>query len=119
MVMEECLQEVGKDGLIGVAKVNAVGAEVDGGGVNEVWGAGVVGMHGRQSCARKSALEWRSGIEPDVEFPSAAFELLVEHGWDVKSMVLAVEEGGVCWLRSSVGGGGEVEVVGAFVEFEA
>ena len=47
MVMEECLYEVGKDGLIRVAKVNAVGAEIDGGGVNEVWGAGVVGMHGR------------------------------------------------------------------------
>ena len=41
-------------------------------------------------------MEWRSGIEPDVEFPSAAFELLVEHGWNVKAMVLAVEEGGVC-----------------------
>ena len=64
-------------------------------------------------------MEWRSGIESDVEFPSAAFELLVEHGWNVEAMVLAVEEGGVCWLRAGVGGGGEVEIVGAFVEFEA
>ena len=47
MVMEECLQEVGEDGLIRIAKVNAVGAEVDGGGVNEIGGAGVVGVHGR------------------------------------------------------------------------
>ena len=64
-------------------------------------------------------MEWRSEIEPDVEFPSAAFELLVEHGRNVKAMVLAVEEGCVHWLRAGVGGGGEVEVVGAFVEFEA
>ena len=47
MVMEECLQEVGEDGLIRIAKVNAVGAEVDGGGVNEIGGAGMVGVHGR------------------------------------------------------------------------
>ena len=63
-------------------------------------------------------MEWRSGIEPDVELPSAAFELLVDHGGNVKAMVLAVEESGVRWLRAGVGGGGEVEVVGAFVEFE-
>ena len=36
----------------------------------------------------------------------------------MKAGVFAVEEGGVRWLCADVCGSGEVEVVGAFVEFE-
>ena len=37
----------------------------------------------------------------------------------MEAVLFAVEEGGVCWLCAGVYGSGEVEVVGAFVEFEA
>ena len=37
----------------------------------------------------------------------------------MKAVVFAVEKGGARWLCAGVCGSGEVEVVGAFVEFEA
>ena len=47
-------------------------------------------------------MKWFCGVESDVEFSSAVFDLLVDHGWNVEAVVLAVDKWSVCRLCSCV-----------------
>ena len=62
----------------------------------------VVLVNGGQSCTREGTMKWFCGVESDVEFSSAVFDLLVDHGWNVEAVVLAVDKWSVCRLCSCV-----------------
>ena len=77
-MVEKGLECVSDNRLTSITKVHVKSAEVSAGGVNEIRCAYVILVHGGQSCAREGSLDWLIGVELDVEFSCAAFELLVE-----------------------------------------
>ena len=63
--------------LIDIAKVYAIGVDVATGYVNEVGCSCVIMVHRGESCVRKGTLELFIGVETDVEFSYATFELFL------------------------------------------
>ena len=55
------MKRVGDDGLVCVAKVYTIGADVATGCVNKIGCACVILVHGYESCAREGTLEWFIG----------------------------------------------------------
>ena len=50
-MVEECLEEVGDNELVGIAKVDTIDAEIDSGHVDEVGGIVVITVHCGQTSA--------------------------------------------------------------------
>ena len=65
-VVEQGLERVGDDGLVRIAKVYTIGAEVATGGVNKIGCASVILVQGCKSRARKGTLQWFLGVEANV-----------------------------------------------------
>ena len=91
-MVEKCLEEIVDNGLVDIAKVDAIYAQIDTGYVGEVEGVIVILVHSNQPHARERTLQWFCGVEEDVELLCTVFERPVDHGGNIQPVVFAVEK---------------------------